>query len=173
MDLLRELYASQFADTSQARELVAPVGTQWKLDFNAITHAILDRRELEKLLALDRGLHEWRLTDKDWNYLEKVRTLLEPMVQALAMVESVAYLTLAMVVPLFNIVMDKLEDVDVRMLLLLSTVREAIAEVLRKYYAKMDSTRLYWIALVLHLAYKLSWMREEGWEAQYVEDDVP
>ncbi|KXS12471.1 hypothetical protein M427DRAFT_34825 [Gonapodya prolifera JEL478] len=81
-----------------------------------------DSAEVEKLFALDMGLQEWKLTDKDWNYLEKVQCLLEPLAQALSLVESAVYQTLVMVVPIFNIVMDKLEDADIELLLVLSTV---------------------------------------------------
>ncbi|KXS13942.1 hypothetical protein M427DRAFT_33385 [Gonapodya prolifera JEL478] len=128
-----------------------------------------DRVEVEKLFTLDMGLREWKLMDKDWNHLEKVQHLLEPLAQALSLVESAVYPTFVMVIPLFNIVMDKLEDMDIGLLLVFLMVWEAIMEVLQKYYAKTDSTRLYWIALVLHPAYKLSWMWEQGWETKYID----
>ncbi|KAJ3339194.1 hypothetical protein HDU93_008487 [Gonapodya sp. JEL0774] len=165
----RKLYASQFSDPSKARELVAPEGGR-------------------EASASDRSLRELKLSEDEWNYLEKVRKLLDPMAQALSIVEGVVYPTLVMVVPLFNIIMDRLVDKDLDSEPLLVAVRASIMDVLQKYYAKTDDSKLYWIALgeysplriqlfsseklinveVLHPAYKLSWMREQQWESVYV-----
>ena len=75
---LREKYAKQFSDSRRSRELVAPVKTRWRSDFDAISHVLADREPLEKLLASERtNLRAWKLTDEEWVYLEKVKRLLE------------------------------------------------------------------------------------------------
>ncbi|KXS12799.1 hypothetical protein M427DRAFT_34436 [Gonapodya prolifera JEL478] len=154
-----KLYTLQFLDPSKARELVAPIGTWWKLDFNAISQAMQDRKEAKKLLASDRSLWELKLLEEEWNYLEKVRKLLE----------GVVYPTIVLVVPLFNIIMDRLEDKDLDLEPLLVAVGASIMEVLQKCYGKTDNLKLYWTALVLHPAYKLLWMQEQQWEAVYIQ----
>lgn len=52
-----------------------------------------------------------------------------------------------MVVPLFNLMMDELEEMDLGGDSVMERTRDAILAKLREYYAKTDSSRLYIIAL--------------------------
>ncbi|KAJ3307512.1 hypothetical protein HDU93_006054 [Gonapodya sp. JEL0774] len=144
---LRALYADQFLDAAMARELIAPVGTRWRSDFDAINRFLQDRTAVEKLLASDRSLGKYRLTDNEWGHLERLCRLLQPLALALTQMESVCFPTLFLVIPLFNMLMDKLEDADFTEEPVLAGVRDAIMEVLRKYYGKSDDSRMYMLCL--------------------------
>ncbi|KXS22298.1 hypothetical protein M427DRAFT_50629 [Gonapodya prolifera JEL478] len=45
---------------------------------------------------------------------------------------------------------------------------DASMEALRKYYGKSDDSQMYMLCLVLHPAYKLAWIQENGWEPHYI-----
>ncbi|KXS14224.1 hypothetical protein M427DRAFT_135846 [Gonapodya prolifera JEL478] len=45
---------------------------------------------------------------------------------------------------------------------------DASMEVLRKYYGKSNDSQMCMLCLVLHPAYKLAWIRENGWEPHYI-----
>ena len=151
--------------------MVAPVGTRWRSDYDAIARFLEDRTAVEKLLASDRSLRTCKLSELEWSYLERLRVLLEvgdnmrvfgfflrrnftqapnclqPMALALSRVENARFPTLVTVIPLFNVIMDKLEDADFEDDPVLESVRDAILDVLRKYYGKTDDSRMYWINL--------------------------
>ena len=113
----------------------------------------------------------------------------QPLAFALNQVEKSSYPTLYAVIPLYNWIMDKLEDVDFSEDMILANTNKAILEKLQTYYAKTDDSRLYILSLgailnanfdfhlqpsnlswhlVLHPAYKIQWMQEQGWERRYV-----
>jgi hypothetical protein len=56
---------------------VAPVGTRWKSDFDAMEQALADREYVDRLCVMERQLKPWLLTDEEWNYIAKLKGLLE------------------------------------------------------------------------------------------------
>ena len=74
-------------------------------------------------------------------------TPFQPLAFALQQAEGSAYPTLHAVIPLFNWVMDKLEDMDFGADEILKEMRQAIMEKLQTYYGKTDNSRLYMLSL--------------------------
>ncbi|KXS12762.1 hypothetical protein M427DRAFT_59284, partial [Gonapodya prolifera JEL478] len=136
-------YTAQLTNAKKpTRELVAPVRTRWSLQ---------DRMELEKLLAMERSLWAWKLTDAEWGNLETMRKLLHPLAYALTQV------------------MDLLEDaVLCSGDHILEAMWMAIMVKLWEYYTKMEDLKLYMLALGLHPSFKLHWIQEQGWEVHFV-----
>ncbi|KXS13354.1 hypothetical protein M427DRAFT_33954 [Gonapodya prolifera JEL478] len=87
------------------KELVTLVETRWCSDYDTIVWALADHIKINKLTAKEKVLWRWKLTNADWEYLKHLKVLLMK-------VEAAKILTLYMVVPVFNLVMDRLEDAD-------------------------------------------------------------
>ncbi|KXS16705.1 hypothetical protein M427DRAFT_289270 [Gonapodya prolifera JEL478] len=73
-----------------------------------------------------------------------------------------------MVVPVFNLVMDRLEDADFGREQCLEDTQSIILSKLQTYYGKTDDLRLYMLSVVLHPSLKLGWMAEENWEQELI-----
>ncbi|KXS17301.1 hypothetical protein M427DRAFT_30452 [Gonapodya prolifera JEL478] len=155
-------YAAQFTNPlKHSQELVAPVKTRWRSDYDTIIQALADCIEINKLVTKEKALWKWKLTDVDWEYLKHMKVLLMK-------VEAAKIPTLCMVVPVFNLVMDRPEDADFGREQCLEDTRSIILSKLQTYYRKTDDSRLYMLSVVLHPLLKLGWMAEENWEQELI-----
>lgn len=111
----------------------------------------------------------------EWALIARIVEFLEPFAQTTRHIEGYKYPTLSCVIPLYNALLNKVEDVirnrntpDV-----IKTGAEHALSKLTKYYDK--TTALYVVAVVIDPRHKLEYFLENGWDkgSADTEDGTP
>ena len=75
-----------------------------------IERALRIRIGLDNITALERDLRDFELTEDEWNVLTEIKRFLEPFADVTKSIEGLLYPTLSVVIPLYNVLIDHIED---------------------------------------------------------------
>ena len=75
-----------------------------------IERALRIRIGLDNITALERDLRDFELTEDEWNVLTEIKRFLEPFADVTKSIEGSLYPTLSVVIPLYNVLIDHIED---------------------------------------------------------------
>ncbi|KAF0403826.1 zinc finger bed domain-containing protein ricesleeper 2-like [Gigaspora margarita] len=89
---------------------IIDVVTQWNLTYNMIERVLMIRIAIDKIAGADRGLRDKELTNDDWNFLKLLLYFLEVFKEISIEMESLKHPTLSFVIPLYNSLIDHVED---------------------------------------------------------------
>ncbi|CAB5359159.1 unnamed protein product [Rhizophagus irregularis] len=103
---------------------------------------------LDAIARSDKELRNFELSDDEWNRIDEVVSVLMIFVHTTNVMSSAKYPMLSSVVPLYNYLIDELEDYceshDSSSDIVIAT--KAGIEKLERYYAKTDDTNMYTVA---------------------------
>ncbi|CAB5193439.1 unnamed protein product [Rhizophagus irregularis] len=105
-DILKEL-DDRFL--SQLKTLL-DVSTRWNSTFDMINRALYLKEALNSLALSEKDLKNFVIMDDEWTELEKVKLFLEKFKEITVLMSSSSYPTLSMLIPLYNALIDHMED---------------------------------------------------------------
>ncbi|CAB5367601.1 unnamed protein product [Rhizophagus irregularis] len=94
------------------KELVVDVKTRWNSTFDMIERSLELREALDNIAIADRDLRQWELIDAEWDLLKQIKKLLYIFLRATLHISHGRYPTIENSIPIFNWIMDKIEDFD-------------------------------------------------------------
>ncbi|CAB5371644.1 unnamed protein product [Rhizophagus irregularis] len=94
------------------KELVVDVKTRWNSTFDMIERSLELREALDNIAIADRDLRQWELIDAEWDLLKQIKKLLYIFLRATLYISHGRYPTIENSIPIFNWIMDKIEDFD-------------------------------------------------------------
>jgi hypothetical protein len=152
------------------KELVVDVRTRWDSTFLMIERALELRKPLDTFAACERDLRVHQLADEEWSLLEIVRDLLWVFRRETEHLCASTYPTFTTAIPVYNCIMDGIEDfVEAHSgSKAIVEAAEAAKEKIKEYYAKGDAT-VYPVATVLDPRFKLEYHRVHDWEPEWVD----
>lgn len=130
-----------------------------------IQRALRLKQGLDHVTGNLKDLRPFEVQDEEWNLLGEVMSFLEPFAVTTQHIEGFKYPTLSSVIPLYNKLLDILEDHIKRGLNKPKEILDAAKsahEKLMKYYEK--TTPVYLAATVLDPRLKLIYFQENGFE---------
>ena len=121
--------------------------------------------------SIDTEISSLTISEGDWKALELVHKFLRVFVIATEFLSSAQHPTLAVAVPAFNYLLDKLEDFVGKHQneTLLVTGAKAAIEKLKEYYVKADGT-LYPIGTIIDPRFKLRYYQAHRWERPFIDE---
>ncbi|CAJ0747751.1 16278_t:CDS:10 [Entrophospora sp. SA101] len=117
----------------------------------------------------DRDMIKWVLNEEEWSKLVEISQLLHLFSRATKHISTNHYPTLTSTVPIFNWLIDNLEDYE-HNLNGTSDIKGKVKEVIEKlkfYYIRTDAS-VYTIATILDPRLKLDYYRDNNWEANFI-----
>jgi hypothetical protein len=157
-----ELFAHQ-CDTAGIRpkKLVVDVRTRWNSTHDMITRALELRKPLDAMTVVDSHLLKYSLKDGEWRLLRDIRKFFRIFKRASLHLCAVSHPTLATAVPVYNFMIDSLEDyrdADGCDTTVKAAANAAINR-LKKSYSKTGA-EVYVIATVLDPRFKFRYVTE-------------
>ena len=155
------------------KELILDVPTRWSSTYAMIERALELRDPLDAMAALEQGLTEYKLTPRAWQLLESVLPLFKAFKTATNYLCAAGYPTLTTAVPVYNYLIDALEDyrdnrenVDV-----IRAATRAALEKIQTYYSKTVAD-VYAVTTILDPRFKLQYYKENDWEQRWIDEAV-
>ncbi|CAJ0749910.1 1008_t:CDS:2, partial [Entrophospora sp. SA101] len=108
----------------------------------------------------DRDMIKWVLNEEEWSKLVEISQLLHLFSRATKHISTNHYPTLTSTVPIFNWLIDNLEDYE-HNLNGTSDIKGKVKEVIEKL-------KFYYIATILDPRLKLDYYRDNNWEANFI-----
>ncbi len=129
-----------------------------------ITRALKLKKGLEYVTANIKSLRNYELDDDDWSQIVEIGQFLAPFAFTTEHIEAFKYPTLSAVVPIYNKLMDTVEDwaKDPNRLQITRRAAETAAAKLLLYYEK--TTQVYILATVMDPRLKIAYFKNNGWE---------
>ncbi|EXX51121.1 hypothetical protein RirG_264420 [Rhizophagus irregularis DAOM 197198w] len=158
------------------KELVVDVKTRWNSTFDMIERSLELREALDNIAIADRDLRQCELIDAEWDLLKQIKKLLYIFLRATLHISHGRYPTIENSIPIFNWIMDKIEDFD-KEANIDEIVKKAACnamEKLKKYYQYTDGI-IYTISTILDLRLKLTYYKDHNWKEEYItkaRDDI-
>ncbi|CAB4496358.1 unnamed protein product [Rhizophagus irregularis] len=150
--------------------VILDVRTRWNSTYDMLVRARKLKEPLNILSNSDSNLHSFTINEDEWINLLEIEELLKYFAKATKQICGEAYLTLSYVIPIYNILLNKLEDFwDTPNRF--ENGKEAAINAINKlkiYYNKTDST-LYAVSLILDPRLKVEYMKDNEWETQWVD----
>ncbi|GBC19616.2 zinc finger BED domain-containing protein RICESLEEPER 2-like [Rhizophagus irregularis DAOM 181602=DAOM 197198] len=151
-------------------QLILDVKTRWNSTHNLLERALKMREALDAIARSDKELQNFELSDDEWNRIDEVVSVLMIFIHTTNVMSSAKYPMLSSVVPLYNYLIDELEDYceshDSSSDIVIAT--KAGIEKLERYYAKTDDTNMYTVATVLDPRLKLSYYEDHKWKQNFI-----
>ncbi|CAB4484797.1 unnamed protein product [Rhizophagus irregularis] len=145
------------------KELVVDVKTRWNSTFDMIERSLELREALDNIAIADRDLRQWELIDAEWDLLKQIKKLLYIFLRATLHISHGRYPTIENSIPIFNWIMDKIEDFD-KKANIDEIVKKAACnamEKLKKYYQYTDGI-IYTISTILDPRLKLTYYKDHN-----------
>ncbi|KAG1760279.1 hypothetical protein EDD22DRAFT_761708, partial [Suillus occidentalis] len=129
----------------------------------------LTYREAIDIICADKNmdLRDYELSEKEWELAQQLCDVLKDA----TLFFSRSMPNLATVIPAMDMINRKLTTDSIT-----CTYEPAIRaslglakKTLNRYYSMTDWSEVYWIAMVLHPRHKLSYFKEAGWGAQWIQ----
>ena len=172
----RKEFARACKDAKVSRkELIVDVRTRWNSTHAMIKRALELRRPLDITVATVPDLDKYKLTDREWQLLERVLPLFAAFKAATDLLCGDTYPTLATAVPVYNFLLDRLDDYrdacddaceDVRAI---RAATVAAIEKFKRYYAEAGA-EVYAVATILDPRFKLQYYKDNEWEDEWIEE---
>ena len=164
----REKLARQceLADVPQ-REALLDVRTRWNSTYKMLDRANQLRVPLTTMAASSTDLRAFVLADEEWDILAKICKLLKVFDDATKAICASEYPTLANTIPLYNALIDTLEDFteESTRIQMLDGAVDVAREKLCANYTKADAAG-YLIATIIDPRVKMSYYEQEEWEEE-------
>ncbi|GBB89254.1 hypothetical protein RclHR1_15940003 [Rhizophagus clarus] len=149
---------------------ILDVKTRWNSTHNMLKRALKMREVLDTIARSDKELQNFELSEDEWNRIDEVMSVLMIFVHTTNVMSIVKYPMLSSVVPLYNYLIDELEDYcesqnnssDI-----VIAVKAGI-EKLERYYAKIDNMTIYTVATVLDPRLKLGYYEDHKWKQNFI-----
>lgn len=154
------------ADETDVQNLLPVIDdvTKWSSYYNMLESVLKIREALDHVARIDHDLKALEMSNNEWILIEEFFDFLQPFATITKLIEGTKYPTLSYVVPLYNKLMDLVEDWE-RNKKKSNETREgakaALAK-LSKYYN--ETTPIYLVCTVLDPRLKLDYFVENGWE---------
>ncbi|CAB4421281.1 unnamed protein product [Rhizophagus irregularis] len=91
-------------------KVVLDVSTRWNSTFDMINRALYLKEALNSLVLSEKDLKNFVIMDDEWTELEKVKLFLENFKEITVLMSGSSYPTLSMLIPLYNALIDHMED---------------------------------------------------------------
>ena len=146
------------------------VVTRWSSLYLMIEKALALRRAIDFVTAIEE-LREHGMTSNEWQSLSELLELLHPFSVVAKLIEADKYANLCSVVPLYNTLLDFLEDWIVKEGHTIETRRAARAALrkLKEYYNRL--TPVYIISTVMDPRLKLDYFLRNGFSEGSVQSN--
>jgi hypothetical protein len=167
----RERFASQ-CDHDQVphKELIVDVCTRWNSTHDMIERALELRKPLDSMAELNKDLCPYKLTANEWELLKSCRKFFKVFKTASDCLCAASYPTLAIAVPAYNFLIDKLEDYRDAPSSpgALKPAANAAIDKLKEYY-QGAGTEVYAVATIMDPHFKLNYYHENEWEQEWID----
>ncbi|CAB5383608.1 unnamed protein product [Rhizophagus irregularis] len=150
--------------------VILDVRTRWNSTYDILVRARKLKEPLNILSNSDSNLRSFTINEDKWINLLEIEELLKYFAKATKQICGEAYPTLSYVIPIYNILLNKLEDFRDTPNRFENGKEVAINAInkLKIYYNKTDST-LYAVSLILDPRLKVEYMKNNEWETQWVD----
>jgi ribosomal protein S27E len=168
----RERFANQCkTDQVDPKQLILDVRTRWNSTHNMIERALELRKPLDNMAMDDPGLAEYKLTAEEWDLLKDILGFLKVFKTASNHLCAASHPTLSTAVPVYNYLLDKLEDYrdSYKGPGAVKEAANAAIDKLKRYYSKTGA-EVYAVATILDPSLKLDYYRGHEWEPEWIED---
>ncbi|CAB5205912.1 unnamed protein product [Rhizophagus irregularis] len=139
--------------------VILDVRTRWNLTHDMLMRARTLKEPINTLSNSDQNLHVYQLMKRNGVLLRQPKQICEE-----------TYLMLSYAIPIYNILLNKLEDFRDTPNRFENGKKAAINAInkLKEYYNKTDTT-LYTVSLILDLHLKLEYMKDNEWEKCWID----
>ncbi|KAF9369438.1 hypothetical protein CPB97_003595, partial [Podila verticillata] len=130
------------------------------------------RNAYQSMCRNEVALKPYELEDDEWIYLDKLAKLLQQFNELTKNVSGSQYPTLNRAMSVYNKLIDQLKDVIMNEED--PVLKQATAQgrtKLLKYYAKMDSTPVYVVAMAMDPRMRFNWWNVQNW-GEYVQTSI-
>ncbi|CAB4492734.1 unnamed protein product [Rhizophagus irregularis] len=150
--------------------VILDVRTRWNSTYDMLVRARKLKEPLNILSNSDSNLRPFTINEDEWINLLEIEELLKYFAKATKQICGETYPTLSYVIPIYNILLNKLEDFRDTPNRFENGKEAAINAInkLKIYYNKTDST-LYAVSLILDPRLKVEYMKDNEWETQWVD----
>jgi len=155
-----------------SKELIVDVRTRWNSTHDMIERALELREPLDSMTTLDLELGKYRLAAEEWQLLQSILQLLEAFKLCTTHLCAASHPTLTIAVPVYNFLIDRLEDYRDTYEGPLDAIKAATDAAIDKPKARYSKAgvEVYAVATILDPRYKLNYYRAHEWEAEWVEE---
>ena len=132
--------------------------------YTMIESALSVRKGLDYITALDGDLKSLKISSAEWDMIDEIFEFLKPFAEATKRVEGIKYPTLSCVIPLYNKLLNFVEDWKLNVHKHKETRKgaEAAFEILHRNYDK--TTPIYMVATILDPRHKMNYFTHNGWD---------
>jgi hypothetical protein len=153
------------AEKNACKRILNPlrdVPTRWNATYYMMERSLSVRKGLEEVTARNRDLRDLDLSDAEWALVKEAMEFLEPFALTTKHVEAFKYPTLSAVIPLFNKLMDDMEEWsnNTRHSEESRAGANAAFEKLNKYYSRTQGAHL--VDTILDPRLKLEYFYDKG-----------
>ncbi|GBB95627.1 hypothetical protein RclHR1_02580010 [Rhizophagus clarus] len=151
-------------------ELIPDIRTRWNSTFYMIKRAFCLREPLHNLAAADKELSSYLLNSIEWDKLNEIQGLLECFQKATIEMSSENSPTLGQTVPIYNYLIDNIEDfleeTNTKSNDVINAANDAKSK-LQQYYLSSDRL-VYVIATIIDPRHKLQYYIDNEFEDEYI-----
>ncbi|CAB5196259.1 unnamed protein product [Rhizophagus irregularis] len=158
-------------DNDESSNEEVDVRTRWNSTYDMLVRARKLKEPLNILSNSDSNLRPFTINEDEWINLLEIEELLKYFAKVTKQICGETYPILSYVIPIYNILLNKLEDFRDTPNRFENGKEAAINAInkLKIYYNKTDST-LYAVSLILDLRLKVEYMKNNEWETQWVSE---
>jgi len=149
------------------------VPTRWISTYWMIKRALRLRQSLDFIAANEKDLSELQINESEWNIIAICLEFLEPFAVTTKEMESAAYPTLTVVIPLFNALITHIEDWGsgnhIHPKETIDAAKAAQAKLLKYYHKTTDA---YVMALMLDPRLKMDYFQDNNWDEDVIVGEI-
>jgi len=143
---------------------VLDVPTRWSSTFYLLERALKIRAGLDQMTALHRDFRTFELSDQDWKEVKEILEYLRPFAVVTRHVEGFKYPTLSCTIPLYNSLLDLIDDLlenpNTSELIKTGALKSKMK--IEKYYEKTSPAHL--VSAIMDPRFKLHYFVTHGWD---------
>lgn len=147
-------------------KISADVDTRWGSAYRMVNKSLVLKNQINHMVQEDRDMEPHRLSMDDWDILSTLSDNLKIFHEFSTFFEGQRYPTISQSIASFNILFDKLDDLDDKYPNN-QGVKDAFKK-LKKFYKLSDNCPAHYIALILNPSFKVNYLVTHGWEVNSV-----